>query len=86
MFNKKITIISLIISSLIIFFGGCTKHYEVRDIESGQIYYTRDVDYKHGGAVQFRDDRTDRKTVLQSSEVKRIDKDKYDVHVYPGCD
>ena len=54
---------------------GC--HYKVTDPTTGKVYYTKDIDRKSGGAVQFEDEETDTKINLQNSEVARISKHEY---------
>jgi hypothetical protein len=57
--------------------AGCSNYYQVRDPESGNIYYTRMVTDHVGGAVSFKDEATGRDVTLQQSEVKHVDSDVY---------
>ena len=79
---KNLWLAMVIFTFAAIFFAGCAKHYEVTDTQTGKVYYTQDVDYKKGGAVGFRDAKTDNKIVLQSSEVRKIKKKEFNVRVY----
>jgi hypothetical protein len=54
---------------------GC--HYQVTDPTSGRIYYTKDIDRRSGGSVQFEDERTGTEVTLQNSEVARISEYEY---------
>ena len=57
--------------------AGCSNYYQVRDPQSGNVYYTRALTDRAGGAVSFEDELTDRDVTLQESEVARIDRDLY---------
>ena len=57
--------------------AGCTNYYQVRDPQSGSIYYTRMVGDHIGGAVSFHDERTNQDVTLQQSEVAKIDRGIY---------
>lgn len=58
--------------------AGCTSYYEVKDIGTGNTYYTKSINYESGGAVKFTDQRTDAKVVLQESEVEKISRERYE--------
>lgn len=58
--------------------AGCSNYYQVRDPQSGNVYYTRMVNDRVGGAVSFQDELTGRDVTLQQSEVAKIDGDLYD--------
>lgn len=65
-----------------LFFGviapACSSHYKVTDPNSGTTYYTKDVDRdRKGGAVHFKDAKTDAEVTLQSSQVEKISKKDY---------
>ncbi len=57
--------------------AGCSSYYQVRDPQSGNVYYTRAVNERVGGAVSFEDELTGRDVTLQQSEVVKIDRDSY---------
>jgi len=84
MFNRKNIILQAItaLTLAVILFAGCARFYEVTDPQSGKIFYTRDVDYKKGGAVGFKDAKTGSKIVLQSSDVKKLKSAEYNARVY----
>ena len=58
--------------------AGCTSYYQVKDVDTGATYYTKSLNYRSGGAVRFRDSRTDAEVVLQESEVKKISRERYE--------
>ncbi len=82
MFNKARIILMSVIVSAVIFVCGC-QHYEVRDTQTGQMYYTTAIHHKQGGAITFKDEKSNRKVLLQSHDVKKIDRTYYDAQVYP---
>jgi len=55
---------------------GCAKHYEITDINTGQTYYTKKYK-KHGGAVQFKSERSGNRMNLQNTEIEKISKKSY---------
>jgi hypothetical protein len=62
--------------------GGCARYYKVTDATTGTAYFTKNVDHKAGGAVRFRDQRTDNIVTLQSSNVEQIKEREYKLGVY----
>lgn len=56
------------------YYGG---HYMVKDPSTGNIYYTDSIDKEKGGAIKFKDAKTDTSVTLQNSEVKKIPKKEY---------
>lgn len=67
-------------SGLSVIAAGCTSYYRVTDPGSGKAYYTTKVDEADkGGAVKIKDDKTGSTVTLQSSEVKEISKEEYQV-------
>lgn len=72
--SSKVVLAVLLGASMTL--GAC-KHYRVTDLSSGSTYYTKKVHHKDGGAVSFRDVRTDTKVTVQSSEVDRITKSEF---------
>lgn len=63
------------------FLAGCAR-YAVTDPASGNNYYTEDIDNIGDGAIRFEDAKTGKEITLQSSEVKEIDKEEYDIAVH----
>ena len=57
--------------------AGCSNYYQVRDPQSGNVYYTRLINDRVGGAVSFEDKLTGRDVTLQTSEIAKIDGDLY---------
>jgi len=57
--------------------SGCGGYYMVKDPSTGNIYYTDKIDKEKGGAVKFKDAKTDATVTVQSSEVKKISKKEY---------
>lgn len=54
--------------------AGCA-YYEVRDPDTGKLYYTTNWDkdrYKRAGHVDFKDAKSGARVVLDSSEVRSI--------------
>ena len=56
---------------------GCGGYYMVKDPNSGNIYYTDSIDKEKGGAIKFKDAKTDTSVTIQNSEVKKISKKEY---------
>ena len=56
---------------------GCASYYKVTDPQSGNAYYTQEIDNIRGGAVKIKDARTGSIVTLQNSEVKEISKKEY---------
>jgi hypothetical protein len=56
---------------------GCGRRYRVSDPHTGQVYYTRDVDRRDSGTVEFADAKTNAQIALESSVVERIPKEEY---------
>jgi hypothetical protein len=49
----------------------------VKDPNTGNIYYTDSIDKEKGGAIEFKDAKTDNSVTIQNSEVKKISKKEY---------
>jgi hypothetical protein len=56
---------------------GCSSYYMVKDPSTGNIYYTDKIDNEKGGAVKFKDAKTETSVTIQNSEVKKISKKEY---------
>jgi hypothetical protein len=63
----------------VIILAGCSStYYKVTDPQSGNAYYTENIDKVVGtGAVKVKDARTGSLVTLQSSEVKEISEKEY---------
>jgi len=57
--------------------AGCGGYYMVKDPSTGNIYYTDKIDEEKGGAVKFKDAKTETSVTIQNSEVKKISKKEY---------
>ena len=79
---EKTKLLLVIVVGLAVMLGGCASYYQVSDVTTGKVYYTDDVHYKKGGAIGFEDAKTKSDITLQSSEVKKINKEKFNVGVY----
>ncbi|MBW2602742.1 MAG: hypothetical protein JRE28_00300 [Deltaproteobacteria bacterium] len=56
---------------------GCGGYYMVKDPASGNAYYTKKIKEERGGAVKFKDEKTETSVTLQNSEVKQISKKEF---------
>jgi hypothetical protein len=67
---------------LLLILSACTSHYMVRDPETGNRYYTTEVERTgYAGAVTFKDRATGSKVTIQQSEIHRISEDQYEAAV-----
>jgi len=65
--------------------AGCANYYKVTDLQSGGVYFTKDVDDAgEAGAVRFRDERTHSVVTLPSSQVREISHDRYNEGLVDG--
>jgi hypothetical protein len=62
--------------------GGCTTYYQIRDPESGHVYYADDLDTLKGGAVRFTDAQTGTEVTVQNSDIKVIPKEEFNIRRY----
>lgn len=67
-------VVGLCVSLLVV---GCASYYKVTDPQSGNAYYTEEIDNVRGGAVKLKDARSGSIVTLQNSEVKEISSDEY---------
>jgi hypothetical protein len=67
---------------LVVIIGGCTSYYKVSDVATGKVYYTNEIAEKKGGAVAFKDAKTNATVTLQSSEVQKLDEKQFNVGMY----
>ena len=68
--------------SAAVLIAGCTSYYQIRDPESGYVYYTEDMKSLAGGAVRFTDAQTGNEVTLQDSAVEEISKDEFNIRRY----
>ncbi len=62
---------------LLVGIAGCGGYYIVKDPSTGNIYYTDSIDKEKGGAIKFKDAKTNTSVTIQNSEVKKIPKKEY---------
>ncbi|MBX3359751.1 MAG: hypothetical protein KF745_15140 [Phycisphaeraceae bacterium] len=62
--------------------GGCTTYYTVSDVATGKTYYTTKVDRENSGAVKFVDEKSGGTITLQSSDVRKVSKERYEEGIY----
>jgi len=55
---------------------ACAR-YRVTDTTSGQVYYTKHINKRTGGAVTFKDAETGEKVTLDSHEIEKINKQEF---------
>ena len=75
--SKKLIVITTVLLFGTILLSGCTSYYRVKDPQSGNVYYTTDVDRSGNGSIKFKDAGTGSEVTLQSSEVSEINKEEY---------
>jgi hypothetical protein len=56
---------------------GCGGYYMVKDPDSGNVYYTTKIKDEKGGAIKFKDEKTEASVTIQNSEVKKISKKEF---------
>jgi len=63
--------------------GGCgPTYYKVTDPTTGKAYYTTDLKKHEHGSVTLQDSKSGSEVSLQNVEVKKINKEEYDVGRY----
>ena len=60
--------------------GGCGSYHQVRDPQSGKVYYTSEMKKRGSGAVSLKDGATGGQVTVQNSEVREISKDQYEAN------
>ena len=56
---------------------ACATYHYVTDPQTGNVYYTEDLDHRSSGAVEFTDGKTGARVSLPSSEVQEINEEEY---------
>ena len=79
---ERTKLLQVIVVGLAVMLGGCASYYQVSDVTTGKVYYTQDIEHKKGGAIGFEDAKTKSEITLQSTEVKKINKEQFNVGVY----
>jgi hypothetical protein len=67
----------VVVLGLVLLVTGCASYYKVKDPQSGNVYFTENVDQLRGGAVKLKDARTGYVVTIQNSEVKEISSKEY---------
>ena len=67
---------------MLVVLAGCAKYYEVKDPGTGKLYLTNDLDHNKSGSVQFHDVKSGVGVTLQSSEVRSITEQEFNVRRY----
>ena len=75
--DKKLIVIFTILLFGTIFLSGCASYYKVKEPQTGNVYYTTEVDRSKSGSVKFKDANTGSEVILQSSEVLEINEEEY---------
>ena len=57
---------------------GCASYYRVTDLNTGKDYYTRSLDRRGSGMVEFTDSRTGSEVTLPASKVTKINKEEFE--------
>ncbi len=58
---------------------GCSHYYRVTDPATRKAYYTRKVEHsRRRGFVEFKDEQSNSKVTLQSSEITKISRREYE--------
>jgi len=67
------TIVALTISVF-----GCANYYKITDPQTGNVYYSQEIDEKDSGAISFKDAKTKNSVTIQSSEVIEVTGDEFE--------
>ena len=68
----------LVLFIALCFLFGCTNYYRITNPDTGKAYYSREVDEKGDGVLEFTDARTGEKVTLPGSEVREITKEEFE--------
>jgi hypothetical protein len=69
---------ALLVALLVIAFPGCKSYYEVRDLRTDRVYYTRSLERWKTGAIRFKDAGTGATVTLTTHEFKKIPQADYE--------
>ena len=78
---KRLIVVALAAILLV----GCKSYYEVRDLRTDRVYYTRSLERWKAGAIRFKDQRTGATVTLTTHEFKEIPQKDYDMNVGKGA-
>ena len=65
---------------------GCATHYAITEPISGKNYYTDDIDKEEDGSIKFKDAKSGKEVILNSSEIKSISTEDFNISVYGRTD
>ena len=68
--------------SVAVLTGGCTTYYQVKDPDTGYVYYADDLKTLKGGAVRFTDAHTGNEVTVQDSDIKEIPEEEFNIRRY----
>ena len=71
----------LLIALLTLASTGCKSYYEVKDLRTDKVYYTRNIDRWKAGAIRFKDANSAYTVTLTTHEFKKIQKADYSTAV-----
>jgi len=62
---------------------ACASFHRVTDPQTGNVYYTDDIEHLDSGAVEFTDGKTGARVSLPSSEVAEINEEEFKANTPP---
>jgi len=68
----------LLVALLAVAFPGCKSYYEVRDLRTDRVYYTRSLERWKAGAIRFKDAKSGATVTLTTHEFKKIPQADYE--------
>jgi hypothetical protein len=71
----KRTVLAL---GLLLLSFGCARYYQVIDVETKKVYYTKKVHKLDSGSVSFVNAETGSGATLRAAEIKSIEKEEFD--------
>ena len=60
--------------------AACATYNQVTDPQTGNVYYTDDLERNDSGGIEFTDSKTGNAVSLPSSEVREINVEEYKAH------
>jgi len=74
---KKRVLMYFVSLVLVLAVFGCASYYRIADPVTKKVYYTKSIDKKSNGAIQFKDENSRSSVTLAESEVLEITEDQY---------
>jgi len=75
--NARFLVAAIVLTIAPIGLAACAStYYLIKDPHDGREYYTTKF-HRSGGAISFKDDKTQSAVTLESSEIIEISKDQY---------